>query len=361
MLFFYVSFPRKRESSKTYKNLFFIGLFYQVCTIIRFFFLDSRFRGNDIIIFFLITFFSISAFSADNSLKNIPITVVAPASGVDNKTLLDLKNINGLNLQIPSKCFIKGKLPFLASGDEVRFNCLRDALFDESNNVVWSLRGGYGSARLMPYLQKLSKPAKEKFFIGFSDITALHLFLSQEWGWKTIHGSNIADLLKPEKDQSNLTKLAEILKGKVKQVTIDNLLPLNDIAKSSELVNGKLTGGNLTMLQTSIGTNWQIKTTDKILFLEDVNISPYQLDRGLLHLQQAGLLKSVKAIIFGTFDKDSEATMLVLHNFADSLKVPVFKTNKFGHEKINDPIIYNTDSKIIKNKGFKLVMELYTR
>ncbi|WP_218460407.1 LD-carboxypeptidase [Rickettsia sp. TH2014] len=308
----------------------------------------------------IILFFSISAFSAATNLKNIPITVVAPATGADNKTLSDLKNINGLNLKIPSKCFAKGKLPFLASSDEVRFNCLRDILFDESDNVVWSLRGGYGSARIIPDLLKLSKPNKEKFFIGYSDITVLHLFLSQEWGWKTIHGSNIADLLKTDKDQSNFTKLAEILKGKVKQVTINNLSPLNDIAKSSDLVNGKLTGGNLTMVQTSIGTNWQIKTKGKILFLEDVNVAPFRLDRELIHLKQAGLLKDVKAIIFGSFGKDLDATMLVLRNFADNLNIPVFKTNRFGHAKINDPIIYNTDSKIImgKNKGFKLVMGL---
>ncbi|MFV9929590.1 MAG: LD-carboxypeptidase [Rickettsia endosymbiont of Haemaphysalis japonica] len=307
----------------------------------------------------IILFFSISTFSAGHSLKNISITVVAPATGADNKTLSDLKNINGLNLQISSKCFAKGKLPFLASSDEVRFNCLRDALFDESDyNIVWSLRGGYGSARIIPDLLKLSKPNKEKFFIGYSDITALHLFLSQAWGWKTIHGSNIADLLKPEQDQGNFTKLAEILKGKVKQVTIDNLVPLNDIARSSDLVNGKLTGGNLTMVQTSIGTSWQIKTKGKILFLEDVNVAPFRLDRELLHLKQAGLLEEVKAIIFGSFGKDLDATMLVLHNFADSLDIPVFKTNRFGHEKINDPIIYNTNSKIIKSKEFKLVMGL---
>ncbi|ADE29928.1 LD-carboxypeptidase [Rickettsia prowazekii] len=308
----------------------------------------------------IILFFSTSVFSVSNNLINIPITVVATATGADSKTLSDLKNINGLNLQIPAKCFTKGKLPFLASSDEVRFNCLRDALFDKSDNVVWSLRGGYGSARIIPDLLKLSKPNKEKFFIGYSDITALHLFLSQEWGWRTIHGSNIADLLKTEKDQGNFTKLGEILKGKVKQVTIDNLIPLNDIAKSSDLVKGNLTGGNLTMVQTSIGTRWQIKTKGKILFLEDTNVAPFRLDRELLHLKQSMLLEGVKAIIFGSFGKDLDATMLVLRNFAYSLNIPVFKTNRFGHERINDPIIYNTNSKIImsKHKEFKLIMEL---
>lgn len=166
-------------------------------------------------------------------------------------------------------------------------------------------------------------------------------------------------MLKPEQYQGNFIKLAEILQGKVKQATINELVALNDVAKPIELVSGKLTGGNLTMVLTSIGTKWQIKTAGKILFLEDINVAPYQLDSALLQLTQTGLLENIKAIIFGTFDKDSKITMLVLSNFANSLKVPVFKTDRFGHEKINNPIIYNTDSKIISNgKKFKLIMDL---
>lgn len=133
----------------------------------------------------ILIFSSLSAFSQatiPNLLNNIPIHVVAPASGADNKTLSDLKNITTLNLNMSAKCFSKGELPFLASTDEIRFNCLKDALYNKSSNIVWSLRGGYGSARLIPDLFKLPKPNKEKFFIGYSDITALHLFLSQEWG-----------------------------------------------------------------------------------------------------------------------------------------------------------------------------------
>ena len=63
-------------------------------------------------------------------------------------------------------------------------------------------------------------------------------------------------------------------------------MPLNDIAKSSDLVNGKLTGGNLTMVQTSIGTSWQIKTKEaKFFFLEDMNVAPFRLDRELFTLK----------------------------------------------------------------------------
>ncbi len=316
-------------------------------------------------IFFMLSAFSNTNFQKDNLkfielLKDKSITVVAPASGADNTELSILKNISSLKLNMPVGCVDTTKRPFHSNSDELRFDFLKNALFNDSNHVVWALRGGYGSAKLIPYLQKLAKPAKEKFFIGYSDITALHIFLAQEWNWKPIHGSVITEILKPEKDRNNFTKIAKIISGKLKQVTISGLSAINSIAKSSKISSGKLTGGNLTMVQTSIGTNWQIKTANKILFLEDVNIKPYQLDRTLLHLQQAGLLKDVKAIIFGSFAPEDKDITAVLNNFATSLTIPVFKTNRFGHGKINDPIIYNTASKIISTDdgNFKLIMDI---
>ncbi|MFY9589651.1 LD-carboxypeptidase [Rickettsia endosymbiont of Halotydeus destructor] len=313
-------------------------------------------------IFFILSAFSNANFQKDNPeliklLKHTSITAVAPASGTDIDILANLENIS-LKLNIPHKCFDNTKVLFHSNSDELRFRCLKDALFDNSNHVVWVLRGGYGSAKLIPYLQKLAKPPKEKFFIGYSDITALHIFLAQEWGWKPIHSSVLIEILKPEKECSNFIKIAEIISGKGKQITIDKLIAMNSEAKLDKVINGKLTGGNLTMVQTSIGTEWQIKTVDKILFLEDINIKPYQIDRTLLHLKQAGLLKNVKAIIFGSFSPEDENIITVLSNFAATLNIPVFKTNRFGHGKINDPIIYNTDSKIIasENENFKLVM-----
>jgi muramoyltetrapeptide carboxypeptidase len=313
--------------------------------------------------FLSLSVFSNTDFQKNNAefiklLKNTTITVVAPASGVDNQTLSILKNINSLKLNIPDKCF-ESNTTFHSNTDKIRFKCLKDAIFDNTN-IVWTLRGGYGSAKLIPYLRELTKPTKEKFFIGFSDITALHIFLSQEWGWKTIHGNGIAEILKTEKDRNNFIKIAEIVSGKLKQATINNLSALNKKAKSTETITGKLTGGNLAIVQTSIGTGWQIKTAGKILFLEDVNINAYQLDRGLLHLEQAGLLKDVKAIIFGSYDSESQDIINTLENFASNLNIPVFKTDRFGHNKINDPIIYNTNSRIIANKArsFNLVMDI---
>ncbi len=321
-------------------------------------------------IFLPVIFMSLSAFANSefnknnaefiNLLKDTKITVVAPASGASNEILSNLRNIASLKLNIPNYCF-KGKSLFHSSDDQTRLLCLEKALTDQSNNVIWALRGGYGSAKLIPDLQRLKKPIKEKFFIGFSDMTALHIFFSQEWGWKTIHGNGIVEILKPTKDRQNFTKIAKIISGKETQAKIKGLSALNLAAKSSKIVTGNLTGGNLSIVQTSIGTSWQIKTANKILFLEDVYTKPYQLDRILYHLKQAGLLERVNAIIFGTCGNDNEAIIRTLTDFAATLKIPIFKTNRFGHERVNDPIIYNTDTKIIvtDSNQFELIMQCY--
>jgi len=317
------------------------------------------------IIFFLPANFSIVEFENKNInfinlLRDIPITIVAPASGVNKNELTTLKTITSLQLNIPNGSFDQRRSIFHSNSDEVRFQYLKDALFDNTNRVVWTLRGGYGAAKLIPALEKLTIPARDKFFIGYSDITALHIFFTQTWGWKTIHGSGIVEILKSDKKRANFTKIAEIISGKVKQATVDQLFPINAAARSIHTVDGKLTGGNMTVLQTGIGTTWQVKTEGKILFLEDTQIKPYQLDRTLLHFKQVGLLKNVKAILFGHCGTDNKDIITTLNQFASILSIPVFKTNRFGHGSTNDPIIYNTISQIVlvQDGSFKLIMKV---
>ena len=293
-------------------------------------------------------------------MKGKKIVVVAPGSATNIALLSDLKKINSLQLYIPDNCF-NGKKVILHSADDLtRSQCLEEALLSYEDSVIWALRGGYGAAKLIPYLRLLQKPKKEKLFIGFSDMTALHLFFTQEWGWKTIHGSNIVEVLDPLKDRNNFIKIAEIITQNKKQIKIKGLYALNQPARSGAIVTGNITGGNLTIIQTSIGTDWQIKAANKILFIEDVGVIAYQLDRSLLHLKQAGVLDNIHAIVFGTCGSDDKNILAALTNFAATLPVPVFKTNKFGHERINDPIIYNTMTQIIpsNNDQFELIMKL---
>jgi len=249
--------------------------------------------------------------------------------------------------------------PFHTHTDLKRFQHLKEALLDKSSDIIWALRGGYGSAKLIDRLVKMKKPKKEKIFIGFSDITALHLFFSQHWGWKTIHAHGLTGLLQPELEPQNFKAIANIIAQKTDVAIIKNLKPLNARAQKTKKATGLLTGGNATLIQTGIGTCWQIHTEKKILFLEDVNEKAYKVDRLLNHLKQAQLFQKVKAIVFGKFSDTLTDTDVPLKRFASEINVPVFKTDQFGHGNLNCPLIYNARSEVVPaGKRFALRMKI---
>lgn len=281
------------------------------------------------------------------------IKLIAPASGTDPNIIEQLRKLGHLHIDIPHNILAENSA-FHANSDEERLLQLKHVLYDSSNNtIIWALRGGYGSARLLEQLQQSKKPEIEKIFIGFSDITALHLFLSQQWQWKTIHGAGLAKILDPNQDPENFQRIEAIISKREKNLVLDPLLPLNTAALNTPKIAGRITGGNLSIIQTSIGTSWQIQTADKILFLEDVGEKGYKIDRTLNHIKQTGLFNGVKAIVFGQFTDslDTSEAPVAIERFANDTDIPVFKNEQFGHGNINYPIVYNADSEIRLNKN----------
>lgn len=243
--------------------------------------------------------------------------------------------------------------PYHANTDEARLEQLVTALHSDAD-VLWCVGGGYGCARLLPKLQTIAKPEKEKLFIGFSDITALHLFLSQKWGWQTVHGIVFRQLnLLNNKQLSPLSahKTFKLLAGKL-TASIPKLMPLNKAAANSLHINACLTGGNLSVIQTLIGTPWAMDGRDKIICLEDVAEAGYRVDRMLNHLWQAGAFVSAKAVVFGDFSKDVAKPADVnyaLRRFAEFCPLPVLQSKYFGHGEYNHPFIYNAMAQLDAN------------
>ena len=284
-----------------------------------------------------------------DAFRSKVIALIAPASGLPLDTIEQLRHLPGLTIDIPPS-LIRPEIMFHASSDDARFLQLKAALFDEScQSVIWTLRGGYGTARLLDRLGALSPPKDEKLFIGFSDNTALHLFLSQCWHWQTIHASGMAQLLNPEHDPQNFVRIAELVGEKVRQQSLTNLKALNHKAAQSSSVTGYMQGGNLTIVESSIGTRWQIKTAGALLFLEEVGEKGYRIDRSLNHLRQAGLLNHVEGIIFGECSgPDKKGIRVAIERFAHETPIPVYQTNQFGHGQINYPIVYHASAEIIR-------------
>lgn len=273
------------------------------------------------------------------------IDIIAPAS---KPTHIIFKNaVEWVKAQgyIPRyhKDIIKGNT-FFASKEEVQWQELKKALMAKDSRAIWCLRGGWGSMRFIPGLARLKKPAEEKLFVGFSDITTLHLFLNQEWGWRTIHGSNLS-AFGSAPTQTHQKLYLDLITGKVDTLVYNSLKPMG---KVSGIIKGKLTGGNLCMLASTLGTKAQPNLNGKIVFLEEIGERGYRVDRMLEQLVQSGVFNNrLKAIVLGDFTEATELngrdyTNQAFERLGERLKVPIFKGLRSGHGKINRPLIFNT-------------------
>jgi muramoyltetrapeptide carboxypeptidase len=287
---------------------------------------------------------------------SVLIDVIAPASAAPvfklNKAL-DWLELNEFEANLPSD-LLKPKL-FFASSLENQVKHIKSAIYS-SSEFLWCLRGGYGSARLIPYLEKLKKPKTKKVLVGFSDITALHLFFIQKWGWKTIHG-RVLSQMDPQNPKKDYAQYKSLFERSLKHVQYNQLKCLNVAAKSKNLIKGKIIGGNLRILETSIGTKWQLNADNKILFLEDVGERGYSIHRMLLHLEQAGVInKKIKAVLLGSFsegeEKDgSDRTQEALISYFKNSGIPVYKNTPCGHGEENFILPLNSPAEITVNKS----------
>lgn len=279
------------------------------------------------------------------------IDVVAPASPCSREALENgVRWIEeaGFVARVPDN-IIKTDVFFAAPLKE-QLESLKAAIYSDSK-MLWSLRGGYGSMRLLPFMRKWKKPKTQKLFMGFSDVTALQLFFTQEWGWSVIHGRNISAMT-PDKSSKDRNEVYDILTGKKDELVYKNLKPMNDLAKRAKTIKGTVTGGNLALLQTSIKTSWELDPRGKIVFMEDVGERGYAIDRMLEQLWQAGILnKGPKALVLGDFieglEKDGrDLTGVALERFAERAPYPVFKGLKCGHGEVNFSLPFNTPAEL---------------
>ena len=277
------------------------------------------------------------------------IDIIAPGYGAKKE---DVKLAEayirklGFTPRIPKDIFKPH--PLHSQDDNYRLNHLMAALKAKDSVAIWCFKGGYGTAKLIPALAKITPPKHKKTLIGFSDITALHLFLNQNWKWQTLHAPVLWQLLHGKVEEDCGQQVKQYLLEK--PAPESKLTPLNAAAKNYS-GTAKITGGNLALLQTSIGTEWQLKARNRFLLIEEVDEAAYRIDRMLLHLKQAGSFNGVKAILLGDFtfaDKPEEIKKItaILHDFATNITIPVFRIRNVGHGKLNNPLPFGVRAKI---------------
>lgn len=297
-------------------------------------------------------------------MKKLPILkpgdnveIIAPASRCTDQRLAAMKELLEswqLNCIVADDIF--GKDILCANTDEIRFRHLKNALQNPNTTAVICARGGYGSMRLIPELTKVVPPELPKIFVGMSDITSLQLFLQQQWQWPTIHGAPAVDKFSPE----SIAAIKSILFGDVAQVEFSEIVPLNKLAEKNQTIEASVTGGNLCLIQSGIGTIWQMDGKDKIILLEETSERGYRVDRMLEHLHQANIFKDAAAILLGDFINGNESDgtskiQPVLNRFVESCEIPVMQVTGIGHGYINFPIPLGTDAELYLGEKIKLI------
>lgn len=220
-----------------------------------------------------------------------------------------------------------------AGTDKQRASDLITALEDENVKAIWCARGGYGSIRLMPFLQNIDPTKNLKWVIGYSDVTVIHAWLMSK-SIMSLHATMPINV----KDNT-----PESLKSLIECLTTDEVRYEWTGEFSNEIdVQGKIVGGNLSMLYSLNGTPWQYKTDGCILFFEDLDEYLYHIDRMLQTLQYGGWFSNIKAILVGgmsdmndnniPFGFSAKESIL---NITNTLNIPIVFDFPVGHQNNN--------------------------
>lgn len=230
--------------------------------------------------------------------------------------------------------------------DERRAESFTKMWLDPRVKAVIGGTGGYGAVRMLPYLDPEIFRANPKSFVGYSDITVLHLWLMRLAGLRAFHGPTADDLIPSARDITTSSMLSALT---TPRPTARFGRDVARTVKAGRAV-GRLVGGNLALVQQTIGTPYEIDTTDAILFLEEVRDPMSFVDERLVQLRAAGLLGKVKGIVFGHLSLDrseeDEFEDFVLDLVAD-LGVPVLMDFPAGHDSPNLTLPIGTEVELV--------------
>ncbi|MFN7949526.1 MAG: LD-carboxypeptidase [Blastocatellia bacterium] len=289
-------------------------------------------------------------FSSHHSIVKPPalragdtVAIVAPASNLKSDYLeRGVAELARLGFHSKYEPEILSKARYTAGSDERRAGELMRAFTDPEVKAVWAARGGYGAMRLFNLLNDETLRQHPKIFIGYSDMTALHLYFYCRFGWVTFHGPMAAKDLAGGAEHYERD---ELLKA------ITQAAPMGEInGAGTEMlhraaggrVSGRLLGGCLSLIAALMGTPDELDTRDAILFLEDTAVKPFALDRMLRQLRLAGKFDAVRAIVFGEMTdcvqhaEQGYTIQEVIAECTEDLGVPVLFGLRSGHSPLGN-------------------------
>ncbi len=269
------------------------------------------------------------------------IAVVAPAGPATEEHTRAVPGLlaqRGYTARLYPSCEARaaGEFSHLAGPDAARLADQHAAIADERNAALWCLRGGYGSARLLQGIDTDIIRRHPKPLIGYSDITALHALWFRE-GLLALHAPMLAsDLVRPGHEADADAIFGWLQQGLRAGTVLAPELPA-DAPRQPGVAQGRLVGGNLSLVAAGCGTPWQLDTRGAVLFIEDVGEAIHRVDRMLLQLRHAGLLDAAAGFLLGSFTEDEDPQAVVQAELMRYGK-PVLGGWPAGHGVPNRPL-----------------------
>jgi muramoyltetrapeptide carboxypeptidase len=275
------------------------------------------------------------------------IGVISPASPSERKSdiIRAAECLTGSGYKVVIGKNVNKSKGFFSASEKERADDFNEMFRRKDIDAIFVTQGGYGSAQIIHLIDFDAVANNPKIFMGFSDITSLHLAIHKFTNLITFHGPGMA--------RFNISDLTEYTKTQFFKA-VSATAPIGEIPVSDEttwlhtivpgVAEGELIGGNLTLICSSLGTPYQIETRDKILMIEDAEIEPWIFDHMMSHLRNAGVLQNLKGIMVSEcvdcvpakhnpgYYSDTNLEE-VLEYYLMPLKIPVLYGLPLGHSR----------------------------
>ncbi len=285
------------------------------------------------------------------------IEIITPASPIEEGVVHNAVHMleeSGFRVTLGSHVFARSG-PF-AGSEADRLHDIQRATDDPDVKAVLCSRGGYGMSRIVDRIDFSALKKQPKWYAGYSDITSLHMWLSRVCGIASLHAEMPLNYSNPEYLPVCYETLVKALRGEAEPV---RWLPSHE---ASVEVYGPVTGGNISLLYSLHGTPAQPDTDGAILFIEEIGEHFYHLDRMLVAMRMAGLLKNLSALVVGGMEKITEGEHVfnqtveeVVMNVVAGYDYPVLFNFPAGHIPDNRAIYLGRNVKI-RQSGSEAVM-----
>lgn len=278
--------------------------------------------------------------------KGATIGLVATSSQVSSeraKASIKVLEDMGFNVKAADNLAVS-KGGYMAGDEEIRADWINRMFADDEVDAIFCIRGGDGANRIIDYLDLDTVRKNKKIFMGYSDVTSLHLLFNQECDLVTFHGPMVSSNMIDHFDEESKAACFEALTAETEYIY--NAPEGFDIGIARQgTATGALTGGNLTVMCASLGTPYEMDTKGKILFIEEIGEHIGNLDRHIYQLRNSGKLRDAAGILLGQFtrcntDEEDYTIVNVILEATKGLSIPVMYNIQSGHDfpMINIPM-----------------------